>query len=260
MKGFQVFKSCCILFLLGITLPGTIATLQENGEESECDAIRYHLTEVDNAIDRICGDSGYPDCSHVEWESLPLFSAVQMYINMSVTEDQIYPIPESVPDTACEVLVYVFIKVTYGLQIYNTSLPILSLGWSYHTSSFSSQCGLYSHYKCKPQHRFYQCISMLLQVGWSTGSFTFVDFFTREGEREYNKYMTTQGFGQNAHTFTTENMWFPLTSERLVHVLNSQALGGNTDARLYIVGYRWGDFFADWALTSWTLLEKNFSL
>ena len=50
--------------------------------------------------------------------------------------------------------------------------------------------------------------------------------------------MSTQGYPQDAHTFTTENMWFPLTTERRVHVAMDTALTGNTDARIHVIGYR----------------------
>ena len=50
--------------------------------------------------------------------------------------------------------------------------------------------------------------------------------------------MTTTGFPQTAHTFTTENMWFPLTTERKVHVVVDTALTGNTVAKIHVIGYR----------------------
>ena len=65
-----------------------------------------------------------------------------------------------------------------------------------------------------------------------------VKFYTQRGRTLYSKYMRIQGWPQNAHTVTTDNMWFPLTPERTVHVQLSDVMPGNVDGRVYAIGYR----------------------
>ena len=77
------------------------------------------------------------------------------------------------------------------------------------------------------------------KIGGSSGGTTHIKVYTQKSEDvRFVKYLTTEGYGQNAHTFTANNMWFPLTIERLVHASVSNALSGNTASKIYVIGYR----------------------
>ena len=80
----------------------------------------------------------------------------------------------------------------------------------------------------------------VLQNGWGPKSVqTFVSIFTKDSpQRQYTQYMTTHIYPQSAHTYTTENMWFPLTTDRLVYVSIQNGLIGNSVSEIYVIGYR----------------------
>lgn len=58
-----------------------------------------------------------------------------------------------------------------------------------------------------------------------------------ESGKQYSKYMTAQGYNQNAHTYTTENMWFPVTPDGVFHVRMLQILQGNVESQIQVIGY-----------------------
>ena len=59
-----------------------------------------------------------------------------------------------------------------------------------------------------------------------------------ESGNQYSKYMTTQGYNQDAHTYTTENMWFPITRNAVFHVGMLQILQRNIESQIQVIGYR----------------------
>ena len=63
-------------------------------------------------------------------------------------------------------------------------------------------------------------------------------FYTRQGLTTYDQYLQTRGWPQSAHTVTSENMWFPLTDEKTIHVQLSTTFPGNVWGFVNVIGYR----------------------
>ena len=78
-----------------------------------------------------------------------------------------------------------------------------------------------------------------MQLGWGSNIKTHVRIYTAESpKRLFTQYMTTHIYPQIAHTYTSENMWFPLTKERAVHVAVETPLAGNTYSEIFVTGFR----------------------
>ena len=63
-------------------------------------------------------------------------------------------------------------------------------------------------------------------------------YIVEESGNQYSKYMTTQGYNQDAHTYTTENMWFLVTRDGVFYVRMLQTLQGNVESQIQVIGYR----------------------
>ena len=119
-----------------------------------------------------------------EWNSIPLEQIGT--INLRNRNTQSFLIPSIVPDTAKEILIYVYLK-----------------------------------------------------AGYSPSGFTHVKVFTEKShERRFEKYIPIRTWPQDAHTKTADNMWFPMTQNRRVYVKVLNALSGNVEGHLYVIGYR----------------------
>ena len=190
MGHLGVIECCCLAFLLCAMVPRTMGHEDSAGVTNvstvECATIRYHISVIDTLLDGLCGPVPTPEPKNPEeWESIPLTQIGT--INLGSTADQPFAIPATVPNTASEVLVYVYVR-----------------------------------------------------MGNTHGGLTHVRIYTQKSEdRRFDKYLTNHAYPQDAHTYTADNMWFPLTTERRVHVVVSKAVHTtNTDARIYVIGYR----------------------
>ena len=77
------------------------------------------------------------------------------------------------------------------------------------------------------------------KAGWSKSAAANARFYTQTGARTtYDMYIRVRGYPQSAHTVTCDNMWFPLTAEKTVHVQLSQVMEGNVEGRVNVIGYR----------------------
>ena len=56
--------------------------------------------------------------------------------------------------------------------------------------------------------------------------------------RKFVKYLSIRTWNQIAFSSVSENMWFPLTSNRRLYVKLSVALTGNLAGYVNIIGYR----------------------
>ena len=189
MGFLGVIKCCCVAFLF--FAPSVIGH-EGSGQDADvstiqCSTIRYHISVINKLLDGLCGPepTPEPESNLEEWESIPLTEIG--VINLGTTADQVFYIPANVPNTANEVLVYVYVR-----------------------------------------------------TGHSRGGFTHVRIYTQKSEgRRFEKYLTNHAYPQDAHTYTADNMWFPLTTERRVHVTVTTAVEiRNTDAKIYVIGYR----------------------
>ena len=64
-------------------------------------------------------------------------------------------------------------------------------------------------------------------------------FYTQRGaSTTYDMYLRIRSYPQDAYTVTSDNMWFPVTDERTVHVQLSNMVVGNVAGRVYVIGYR----------------------
>lgn len=65
------------------------------------------------------------------------------------------------------------------------------------------------------------------------------EIFTQDGTKKYSKYFYWHLYGQNAVSFNSENMWFPLTPDRKLFVRPSaKPASPNAGSRIDVIGYR----------------------
>lgn len=79
-----------------------------------------------------------------------------------------------------------------------------------------------------------------IQVGYSSpaNEVTHVKIFTEDGNKDYVKYIGLRTYGNRAWNTNSDNLWFPMPSNRRVYVGVSNAHGGNISGNLYVIGYR----------------------
>ena len=65
-----------------------------------------------------------------------------------------------------------------------------------------------------------------------------IKIFTQEGTTRYKKYLYMHSWSQDAWNTNSDNMWFPMPSNRRILMTVSRNHGGNGYARLYAIGYR----------------------
>ena len=75
---------------------------------TECYTIQFHMKELKTAFNSLCNSTAAsPELNPVEWNSIPLTRIGD--INMRTTATQTFQIPSTIPQTAKEILVYVYI-------------------------------------------------------------------------------------------------------------------------------------------------------
>ena len=65
-----------------------------------------------------------------------------------------------------------------------------------------------------------------------------VQIYTQEDYKSYAKYIAVHDYPQSAWSTNSENMWFPMTSNRKIYINVPRANEGNVDIELYVIGYR----------------------
>ena len=65
-----------------------------------------------------------------------------------------------------------------------------------------------------------------------------VRIYTSEGIRQYNKYIVVYTPTTSIHNADSDNLWLPVTSNRIVHVSVDHAHGPNIIGDLFAAGYR----------------------
>ena len=62
--------------------------------------------------------------------------------------------------------------------------------------------------------------------------------FTEKGANDYAKYISLHSYGQAAWNTNSDNLWFPMPSNRRVYLNVPNVHSGNIRGRLYVIGYR----------------------
>ena len=75
--------------------------------------------------------------------------------------------------------------------------------------------------------------------GSDRGAYQQLKIFTQEGSARYEQYLFLQSWAQNAINSNSENMWFPMPTNRRVYLTVQTDQGPNCEAELFAIGYRW---------------------
>ena len=65
-----------------------------------------------------------------------------------------------------------------------------------------------------------------------------IKLYTEEGANKYEQYIGIHTYGQSAWSTNSDNLWFPMTSNRRVYMQVPRTHSGNVDIQIYVVGYR----------------------
>ena len=66
----------------------------------------------------------------------------------------------------------------------------------------------------------------------------YIKIYTEQGTQQYEKYIFIYSYGQSAWNTNSNNLWFPLTTERKVYVKLTYAHSGNLRLYIHAIGYR----------------------
>lgn len=66
----------------------------------------------------------------------------------------------------------------------------------------------------------------------------FLKIYTLQGTNSYEQYLYLMPYFQSAYNTNSDNMWFPMPSNRLIYLQVPVAHGPNCMAVLYAIGYR----------------------
>ena len=61
--------------------------------------------------------------------------------------------------------------------------------------------------------------------------------FTQDETRHYEKYLYMLGYYQAAINTNSENMWFPMPADRMVHLTVYRSIGQSCQACIHVIGY-----------------------
>ena len=81
-------------------------------------------------------------------------------------------------------------------------------------------------------------IYALIHSGGALRGGQHVKIFTQEGSNRYEKYLYMFGYPQDAINTNSDNMWFPLPTNRRIMMTVSNDQGDNCKAELHAIGYR----------------------
>ena len=65
-----------------------------------------------------------------------------------------------------------------------------------------------------------------------------VKIFTQEGSNRYEQYLYNYGYGRVFVNTNSDNMWFPMPSNRRIMMTVAIDQGANCHAQMYAIGYR----------------------
>ena len=117
-----------------------------------------------------------------------------------------------------------------------TSVPMTSIG-----SSNARQSGTFAYDipSVIPSSAKEVLVLASVEVGGSgPDSSHTVKIYTKENQRQYEKYILLHSYHQNAWNTNSDNLWFPMTAGRQVFVQLTRTHTGNVSIRLHAIGYR----------------------
>ena len=86
---------------------------------------------------------------------------------------------------------------------------------------------------------------VFILVGAYQGNFSiqgappdFLKIYTQQGNNTYEQYLYLYSYIQNSFNTNSENMWFPMPSNRNIFLEVPIPQGSNCAAELYAIGYR----------------------
>ena len=142
---------------------------------TECSTIPYHMKELTTAFNRLCNSTTSPEPNPVEWNSIPLTYIGG--INTRTAATQTFQIPSIIPQTAKEILVYVYIVCHYSdavfvqMKVYTEQshtrrfekyLPLQTWHQDAHTMTADNMW-----FPLTPNRRVYLCLSATVPgSGW----------------------------------------------------------------------------------------------
>ena len=116
-----------------------------------------------------------------------------------------------------------------------TSVPITSIG----TTDLRTPSTLtYTIPTVIPSTATDVLIYAVLHSGYANFGGQHVKIFTQEETDKYEKYLYYFGYAQNAINTNSDNMWFPMPSNRRIMMTVTVDHGDNCHAELFAIGYR----------------------
>ena len=70
------------------------------------------------------------------------------------------------------------------------------------------------------------------------GPYHNLKFHTMIGSKRYEKYLLIYSWNQSAYNTNSDNMWFPMPSDRKLYLTIPAAHGANAGVRVFAIGYR----------------------
>ena len=67
---------------------------------------------------------------------------------------------------------------------------------------------------------------------------TYLKIYTLEGSSHYEQYIYMHSYDQSAYNTVSDNLWFPMTSNRRIYLQVPNTNGGGNWVGLYAIGYR----------------------
>lgn len=77
-----------------------------------------------------------------------------------------------------------------------------------------------------------------VRCGYSAHITQDIKIYTQQGTRRYEKYLFMTSWPQSAYNTNSDNMWFPMATNRRIYMEISRAHGNNCGGYLKAIGYR----------------------
>ena len=116
-----------------------------------------------------------------------------------------------------------------------TSVPITSIGSTNmrHPNTFS-----YVIPSVIPSTAKNVLVYATMYTGYAISVPQSIKIYTQDGSnKHYEKYIYSRSYPQSAVNTNSENMWFPMPTNRRVYMTVTHDAGSNCGANLYVVGY-----------------------
>ena len=176
----------------------TVHTLGVWGQQQACLEVQLELKQLSEAIETLCGSSTPPPAPQ--------------------------PTPMVVQQCDCS-------PPVNWTSVRRTSIGSSSLR---HTGTLT-----YNIPSVIPNSAKEVLVLASVRVGHSSPDHShYVKIYTRQNQRQYEKYIFLHTYSQSAYSTNSDNLWFPVTSGRQVFVELTSSHTGNVAVYLHAIGYR----------------------